>query len=230
MRPAIRPLTLIMILMWSLAIAAVTGFAVVRLSAPEPEPTPEVEVLVRMPDGRQVPVSEARAAADGELPRLFPAAEFDLVDQTGQRFTSEQLEGKVWVSFIFLTRCPTGACPVMVGKMARLQEALPDEEVHFVSFTIDPENDTPELLATYAAEMGTGEVSDRWHLLTGGTRQEMHEIATRMKLGFDDQDRHSTWFLLVDAEGHVRGLYGNEEEGGMDRLAADARKLLRQQN
>lgn len=225
-----RPLTLIMILMWSLAIAAVTAFAVVRLTAPETEASPEVEVLVEMPDGRQVPISDAQAAGvAGELPRLFPAAEFDLIDQSGERFTSEELKGKVWVSFIFLTQCPTGACPMMVGKMARLQEALPDDDVHFVSFTIDPENDTPEVLAKYAAEMGAGRVSDRWHLLTGGTREEMDDIAGQMKLAFDDENQHSTWFLLVDAQGQVRGLYGNTDEDAMSKLATDAQKLLGQQ-
>lgn len=225
-----RPLTLIMILMWALAIAAVTAFAVVRLTAPEPaaEGAPGVEVLVQTPDGRQVPLSDVSEPGEGELPRLFPAAQFDLIDQRGERFRSDELEGKVWVGFIFLTRCPTGACPLMVGKMAKLQEALPQDDVHFVSFSIDPEHDTPEVLADYAAEMGTGEISDRWHLLTGGTREEMRDIAGQMKLAFDEENQHSTWFLLVGPDGYVRGLYGNTEEDAMSRLAADARRLAKE--
>ena len=204
-----------MIALWALAIASVAAWAVVRVTMPEPAPQPAVTV--------EAPGLEL---TDGELPVLFSTPEFDLTDQNGEAFSSEELEGKVWVGFIFLTNCPTGACPVMTGKMADLQEALPDERVHFVSFSIDPERDTPEVLKAYAESASEGEVSPRWHLLTGASRQEMHELANAMKLTFDDENQHSTWFLLVDGQGNVRGLYGNTDPEGMKNLRRDAETLL----
>ncbi len=163
---------------------------------------------------------------EGTLPVFFPTPAFALTDQAGQPFSSVELKGKVWIGFIFLTNCPTGACPVMVGKMARLQEALPDERIHFVSFSVDPDRDTPEVLAKYAAEVGQAEVSPRWHLLTGGTRDEMKAFAQEMKLIVDEEFGHSTVFLLVDQQGNVRGSFGNEDIDGMKNLAAAAQKLL----
>lgn len=162
----------------------------------------------------------------GVLPVLFPAPSFELTDQRGDTFSSEALSGKVWVGFIFLTNCPTGACPVMTGKMAKLQEALPDERVHFVSFSIDPERDTPEVLARYAKEVGGAEVSDRWHLLTGQSADQMKQLAAEFKLAVGEDWGHSTMFLLVDGKGNVRAAFGNDDLEGMQKLRTAAEALL----
>ena len=210
-----KPWKLVTVALWALAIASVAAYAVVRLAGPT------------APSGvaASIDYSPQTLGAAGELPVLFPAATFALTDHNGQAFASEHLRGKVWVGFLFLTNCPTGACPTMVGKMADLQSALPDAQVHFVSFSIDPARDTPGVLKSYATQVGGSEPSSRWHLLTGTSRQEMREVAASMKLGFDDSNQHSTWFLLVDAAGNVRGLYGNSDEGAMERLRRDAAQI-----
>ena len=63
----------------------------------------------------------------------------------------------------------------MTGKMANLAKTIADERVNFVSFTIDPDRDTPEAMKAYAEKLGGGDgggVSGRWHLLTGTTRRQ----------------------------------------------------------
>ena len=91
---------------------------------------------------------------------------FSLVDQTGQPFTDAALRGKVSiVSFVF-TRCDT-ICPVISMKMARIQEKTFDlsRDIKLVSFSVDPEYDTPARLAEYADKYGAD--PERWRFLTG---------------------------------------------------------------
>lgn len=209
-----RPLKPLAIALWTLALASVAVYAFMHS---RPAPAPGIEIIVE---------DNAGPAGDGRLPVLFPAPEFELTDQQGRPFSSEDLKGKVWIGFIFLTHCPTGACPIMAGKIAALQDALPDERVHFVSFSIDPERDTPEVLAKYAQEVGGTDVSQRWHLLTGESADQMKQLALSLKLAVGEDWGHSTVFLLVDAHGNVRGSFGNEDPEGMARLAAAVGKVL----
>ena len=212
----VRPLKPLVIALWILAAASVGAYAWLRYARPT-APADGVEVFV---DGKPL------NPEDGSLPVYFEMPAFKLTDQAGQPFSSDELEGKVWIGFIFLTNCPTGACPVMVGKMARLQEALPDERIHFVSVSVDPDRDTPEVLAEYAHRVGGTDVSDRWHLLTGETLEQMNQLVRDMKLIVDEGFGHSTVFLLVDQQGRVRGSFGNEDPDGMANLAAAAQELL----
>ena len=160
------------------------------------------------------------------LPKHFEFSDFEFVDHRGETFASDRLDGKPWIGFIFLTHCPTGACPVMIGKMADLQMAIPDERVEFVSFSVDPERDTPDAMSTYVERMTGKTPGDRWHLLVGETRDEMVAFAEENNLSVGDDFGHSTYFLLVDGDGWVRGLYGNNDPTAMAQVAADVAKLL----
>ena len=91
---------------------------------------------------------------------------------------------------------------------------------------MDPDRDTPEVLAEYAHRVGGTDVSDRWHLLTGETLEQMNQLVRDMKLIVDEEFGHSTVFLLVDQQGRVRGSFGNEDPDGMANLAAAAQELL----
>jgi cytochrome oxidase Cu insertion factor (SCO1/SenC/PrrC family) len=91
-----------------------------------------------------------------------------LVDQHGedQRFYSDLLDGKVVVINTFFTSCK-GICPVITAKLAKVQEWLGDRlgsEVHMVSISVDPENDTQEAVARYAEQFGARQ---GWYFLTG---------------------------------------------------------------
>ncbi|MGH7178607.1 MAG: SCO family protein, partial [Tepidisphaeraceae bacterium] len=120
-----------------------------------------------------------------------------------------------------------GPCPQMTRSMTELQTALPQNNLHFVSITVDPDRDTPQALREYATTY-TKDLS-RWTLLTG-TRQQTFDVALGMKLAAkpaseDQPILHSTRFLLVDASGHVRGLYDGTDEQGRARLIDDAAAL-----
>ena len=165
------------------------------------------------------------------LPVLFDAAPFSLTDQDGAPFASDRLRGRVWVADFVFTHCP-GACPKMTMQMAALQRAVPDPDVHFVSFTVDPERDTPPVLKQYAQSFDADPKS--WHFLTG-PKDQMFAAARGMKLTAEPagvlgpEIAHAEKFLLVDGEGRVRGAYDSKDDQDMKRLAADATSLVNKQ-
>ena len=133
--------------------------------------------------------------------------------------------------FIF-TRCG-GACPAMTARMSRLRREVPDE-VTFVSFTVDPANDTPAVLARYAAGFKadrrwlfvTGPQKDLYALSTGGFKLAAMEVPPQdQKAGGDGPFLHSTKIVLVDRGGEVRGYYDSTDEDAMKALVADASRL-----
>ena len=87
-----------------------------------------------------------------DLPKIRPAPEFTLTKQDGNRLALKELRGKVLaITFIFAS-C-TDTCPLLTAKMAGMQDRLgPDfgSKVYFLSITVDPERDTPEVLKRYA--------------------------------------------------------------------------------
>ena len=158
------------------------------------------------------------------LPVLGEVGDFTLTRQDGRDFGSIDLEGKVWVADFIFTNCP-GPCPRMTQLMKRLQDQAPGVEL--VSFTVDPDRDTPEVLAAYASKHGAEQ--SRWHFLTG-SREDLHNLSRHaFKLGSVNRELdHSTRFALVDSNGQIRGYYGTQQDSPINRLLEDLRTLREQ--
>ncbi len=178
------------------------------------------------PVARGVQIGSDAPIEDG-LPILFSTPQFSLIDQDAKPFGSEQLKGRVWVAALIFTHCP-GACPMMTKKMSALQEAVPSKNVLLVSFTVDPERDTPAVLKQYATTLAKADES-RWHFLTGG-KEAIFSTAAGLNLSASPANgeqaiQHAETFLLVDQNGRVRGIYDSKDDADMKRLADDAAKL-----
>jgi len=164
---------------------------------------------------------------------LFPLPEFELTDQEGQPFGTAQLLGKAWVGNFLFTRC-RATCPVQTAKLADFQrqaQRWPDRSrVRFVSISVDPEYDTPAVLADYAAGYRIDQSS--WRFLTG----DRSAIWKLSKEGFklpvlDSPDEggpitHSPRFVLIDPAGQVRGFYDSGNDKDVRQLAIDLRYVL----
>lgn len=200
------------ILLWGLlllVLMVVTGVALVDRWAMPENRTPAAEPL---PDF-------------GELPS------FSLTATDGRTVTKDDLSGDPWIADFVFTRCQ-GTCPVMSLKMGKLDRELPPE-LDLVSITVDPEHDTPAVLAEYAK---TFEASERWHFLTGSPDEILALSQEGFRLGLDlsppeeqatpeEPILHSTRFVLVDARGHIRGYYNMMLSGEMERLLGDLAAL-----
>ena len=193
-------------------------------------------------DGGGILVRDLSKPVDSSgLPVLFDTPEFVLVNQDGQTVRSAELAGSPYVAAFMFTNCTT-ACPMMAGRFAELQKQISDPRVRLVSFTVDPERDTPEVLKGYLqrfrAEPG------RWSFLTG-TKEQMvaAERGFGVRLPRPAADArtnepntvpetdpmallpHSDQFILVDSRGRVRGLYDTKDDNAMARLREHSRIL-----
>ena len=189
-------------LLWGLLVAAllvVTAAALVqRLRRPEQPP-----VLGRVP-------------------------EFTLINRDGRTVGRGDLAGAPWVADFIFTRCPA-SCPMLTARMARLNGDLPEDMgVRLVSFSVDPEHDTPAVLEKYAASF---DAPSHWLFLTGTREQILTLSRDGFKLGLEmtpppgieapEPILHSNRFVLVDGRGDIRGYYEAFDEESMEKLLED---------
>jgi protein SCO1/2 len=152
--------------------------------------------------------------------------QFELVSQDGQPFHSQALAGKIWVADFIYTTC-TGPCPRMTSQMREVQDAIAKmPDVKLVSFTVDPARDTPQVLADYAKIHGAS--FEHWYFLTGSRATLLKLDRDAFKLGnVDEALEHSTRFVLVDRQAHIRGYYDTSESSVIPRLISGIYELLR---
>ena len=150
------------------------------------------------------------ARGEQRLPKIGPAPEFTLTNQVGERIALKDLRGKVLaITFIFASCADT--CPLLTAKMAGLQDRLGADfgrEVYFVSITVDPERDTPEVLKRYGEAHRANPAG--WAFLTG-TPAEISEVARRYGVFYKKTPRgdvdHTFLTSLVDRSGTLRVQY-----------------------
>ena len=158
------------------------------------------------------------------LPVYGRVPAFVLTSQTGATFDSKTLDGKIWVADFFFTTC-MGPCPRMSALMHSVQKRIADlPDVRLVSFSVDPQQDTPAVLSAYAQRFRAD--PSRWFLLTGSpaTLNTLNRDAFKMG-NVDGTFAHSTLFALVDRSGFIRGYFHTEDGGSMDPLIAAIRQL-----
>jgi len=166
------------------------------------------------------------------LSKIGPAPEFTLTQQHGKRLALKELRGKV-LAITFIYASCTDTCPLLTAKMAGIQNRLdPDfgSKVYFLSITVDPERDTPEVLKRYAETHKAN--PSGWAFLTGA-RGEIQEVTKHYgiyhkKMPRGDVD-HTFLTSLVDQNGTLRvqymGIRFNPDE-----MLQDIRTLLREGN
>lgn len=143
----------------------------------------------------------------------YPVEQFTFTNQTNQQITLSSLKGKVWVANFIFTNC-VDVCPPMTANMAKLQKMVKDEAitgVNFVSFSVDPEMDTPEILYDFAEKYGVDQ--ENWHFLTGYSQESIEKFALNSFKALvkndpnSDQVAHGTSFYLIDQEGNMIKYY-----------------------
>ncbi len=165
------------------------------------------------------------------LADIGPAPAVELTDAEGRPFRLDDLRGKaVVVSFIYTT-C-NGSCPATTHNLYRVQQALKDaglwaRQVEFVSISLDPERDTPEVLRRYAKIYGADPAA--WHFLTGPPDQVSRVITSWgmwAKIGPSGVLDHPSRIFLIDPRGRQREIY-NLEFLTPEAVLQDVRTVLR---
>ena len=178
---------------------------------------------------RQVQVQHLSARTVGSYGSV---PNFELTNQDGRAFGTKDIRGKVWIADFIYTTCP-GPCPMISTRMSELEKPLKNTDVQLVSFSVDPEKDTPQVLHGYAENLHAD--ARRWNFLTGDRRSIYALIRDGFKLGVSDgaeeagQPVHSSRVALIDRRGAIRGYYDATEADAVTKLLADTNHLLREQ-
>ena len=175
---------------------------------------------------------QVNALSNRSLPVYGTVPKFALTNQDAQPFGSDDLTGKIWIADFIFTTCP-GPCPIISTRMSELQKPLANSGVRLVSFTVDPEKDTPVVLRTYADKLRKEPF--RWDFLTGplDTITSLSRDGFKLAIAAGEEPGsgpvHSTRFVLVDRRGTIRGYYDALAPDGVTKLLADTTHLLREQ-
>ncbi len=155
------------------------------------------------------------------LPDFWPVPRFQLTDQQGRTFRSDDLAGRAGLFSFIYTNC-ADTCPLLTATMAQVQRQLLSDgllgsKVQMVSVTVDPDRDSPEILAAYADRFHAD--PEAWRFLTG-EREAVYDVLVGFKLNTVDVARafagadvipHSNRFAVVDPRGEVRAnLQGDQ--------------------
>ncbi len=148
------------------------------------------------------------------LPRMQLSPAFDLTDQSNQRLTSEDLRGQFVLYTFTYTNCPAPCYNInetMQEVQSRLHEVRLDGiDVSFITISIDPERDTPEVLKSYAETIGAD--TDKWKFATTTNKALLKTIiGSGFETYYEDKGNSNfafdPAFVLVDGWGIVRAEY-----------------------
>ena len=193
-----------------------------------------------------VAVAALSSCGRRDLPVLGQLPDFQLTNQQNKKIALEDLKGKVWVANFIFTSCGY-TCPLLTQRMKGVQDRLlewkqekPDLSLRIVSFSVDPERDSPETLAEYARRYGAD--PSLWNFVTGPADQVQSTVVHGFKIAMGKAPMegaiaaagpgeifdvlHGEKFVLVDQKGQIRGYYASEDGQEMRRLFNDLQNLL----
>ena len=160
----------------------------------------------------------------------FTIPDFMLINQNGETISQENFEGKIYVANFFFASCP-GVCPKMTDEVKRVQDEFKtNDDVLFISHTVDPEHDSLPALKAFAEKHGAD--LSKWFFVTGN-RDSIYALAINGYLVPAAEDAraeggflHSQDLLLVDKEKRIRGIYDSLEPTEIKRLTDEIKVLL----
>ncbi|MBP6072939.1 MAG: SCO family protein [Flavobacterium sp.] len=177
---------------------------------------------------------------DTSLVVIGNAPSFELKNQNGKMISDKQMQDKVYVLEFFFSTCPS-ICPIMNSNMKKLDSIYgKNNDFAIASITINPENDTPEVLKKHAQDLKI--TNPNWHFLTGD-KKYIHDLSnngfnifaaenSQVNGGFE----HSGLFALIDKNGKIRCrkdknnnpilYYDGLQAEGIEAIKEDIKKLL----
>ena len=174
---------------------------------------------------------EAVQNAEGSYDTLYhKIPHFELTNQDGETITNDDLKGSVYVADFFFVTCPT-ICPKMTTNMKYIQDNFSDrKDLRFVSITVNPEHDTVEVLREYADMVHAN--TESWDFLTG-SKEDIYDVALNGFFVSAQKDEvapggflHSQYLILIDKEGHIRGLFDGTVHKTVKEELGDAIDIL----
>jgi protein SCO1/2 len=169
---------------------------------------------------------------DAPLPVIATLPDFSLIECRERPVSRSDLLGHVWVANFVFTNC-AGPCPMLTLRMRSIHEELAGEDkeadVKLVTFTLDPQEDTPPVLQRYADRHQAD--PKRWWFLTGADQDAMHKLVQQgflqsvKKATANEPIVHSTYFVLLDRQAQIRAVYDGLDPKSKGPILRDIRRL-----
>ena len=159
------------------------------------------------------------------LPIYGSAPDFRLMERSGRQLKCDDLKGAPWIAGFIFTRC-LEQCPMIGDDMRRIMNEV--EGIRLVSFSVDPNFDTPAVLSEYAKRFEADPA--RWFFLTG-QREVLNHVTTSFHMNkIDEPMFHSASLVLMDSKNRVRGFYDANDPERIENLKRDAKSLMQSKN
>lgn len=162
---------------------------------------------------------------------IYPVVpSFSVTDQQDRVVNNRTVRNKIYIANFFFTSCPA-ICPVMNRNLKKVYDLYAAKSgILFLSHSIDPNHDTPEILARYA--QGLGADPEKWRFVTG-KKEDIYQLAEKgyySPANNDDGQQggyvHSSGLILIDRNGHMRGVYDGTSDEEVNQLINDVPLLL----
>jgi protein SCO1/2 len=165
-----------------------------------------------------------------DLPALYAIPNFELTNEFGKPFGSRDLSGRIYLANFIFSSCHS-SCPVTMKKTQIIQKRLRGlgTKVAILSFSVDPERDTPQVLNKFARDYQANPFV--WSFLTGPYDKIKDLLVNGFKVAVGEKDpsmmdiAHSDKIILVDGTGMVRGLYSSDKQS-VDQMMIDIGILI----
>ncbi len=167
-----------------------------------------------------------------ELPKYGTLPYYNFTNESGHSFGSNNLKGKVYIANFLFTSCQT-SCPTLLKTLQSVQHRMRGviDRAAIISFTVDPEHDSPEVLFQTARSVKAH--SDVWRFLTGPKEDIKKLLVDGFKVPVGEKEfannvmdvAHSEKFVLVDQDGVIRGYYPTDKNG-INQLMIDTGILI----
>ena len=156
---------------------------------------------------------------------------FYFTNQDGRGLTEQSYKDTVYIADFFFTTCP-GICPVMTSELTRVQQHILDHNlpIRILSHTVDPETDQLEVLKAYANKNGAN--FKVWNFVRGSKSAIYQQALSYLVVAQEDTTAeipfvHSDKLILIDRQGHIRGMYSGIDPDEVNTLIKDMEILLK---
>lgn len=156
---------------------------------------------------------------------------FEFLNQDSVSITNKTFTNGIYVADFFFTSCPS-ICPIMHRNMLKVYEKYKgNDDVMFLSHSIDTKYDTPSVLKRYAEKLGVN--GSQWQFASG-TRETIYGISPAYMVFAEENEaapggfEHQGWFILVDKDRQIRGAYNGTEESEVEQMMKDMDILLKE--
>lgn len=165
-----------------------------------------------------------------DINKNHKVSDFSLINQSGDIITQKEYENKIYVVDFFFTRCQT-ICPIMTNNMAKIQkEFINNSDVMLLSLSVTPDIDSVSVLQKYAMDKGVN--ASKWNITTGD-KKHIYNLARKSYFAAVEQGDgdlqdfiHTSNFILVDKERHIRGIYDGTDDEELVRIIEDIKVLM----